>query len=230
MKNIKNYLKLWLISLFCILGSTSQAQKNELGGGLGALNYIGEASRFYNPVNLRPAAYVFYRRNLSPVVATRFSLTVGNVQATERSNTAIGNARGATFNGLLTDVAVTFEYNFFDYILNYLDRKYARKYSPYLTAGVCLYNFNSTSSESKVKDLNTNIGIPVGIGIKYMFTEKWNIGAELVARKTFSDKFDGIDSSTINGKMAYDSEDKDFYYFLGFNISYTFFKVHCPGK
>lgn len=218
------------IIILTLLGHFSYAQKNELGGGLGALNYIGEASLFYNPVNLRPAAYVFYRRNLSPVVATRFALTVGNVQATERSSTPIGDVRGATFNGLLTDVAITFEYNFFDYILNYLDRKYARKYSPYLTAGICLYNFNSTSSESKAKDLNTNIAIPLGIGIKYMVTDQWNLGAELVARKTFSDKLDGIEGSTINGKMAYDPQDTDYYYFLGFNVSYTFFKVHCPGK
>lgn len=216
--------------LLLALSQVTMAQKNELGGGLGALNYIGEASRFYNPINLRPAAYVFYRRNLSPVVATRFALTVGNMQATENNATAVGAARGATFNGLLTDVAITFEYNFFDYILNYLDRKYARKYSPYLTAGICLYNFNSSSSASKITDRSTNIGIPVGIGIKYMFTDQWNLGAELVARKTFSDKLDGIDDNYINGKLASDPTDTDYYYFLGFNISYTFYKIHCPGK
>lgn len=213
-----------------LLTQGALAQKNELGGGLGALNYIGEASLFYNPALLRPAGYVFYRRNLSPVVATRFALTVGNMQAYENDATAVGAARKATFNGLLTDVAITFEYNFFDYILNYLDRKYARKYSPYLTAGICLYNFNSSSSASKKSDISTNIGIPVGVGIKYMFTDQWNIGAELVARKTFSDKIDGINDNYINGKLASDPTDKDFYYFLGVNVSYTFYKIHCPGK
>ncbi|TAH24387.1 MAG: hypothetical protein EAZ07_09745 [Cytophagales bacterium] len=215
-----------------ILGLSSitglYAQKNELGGGLGTLNYIGEVSGFYNPLNIRPAGYVFYRRNFSPVVASRFALTVGNIQATEIGSTPAGDIRKASFNGLLTDISITFEYNFFDYILNYLDRKYARKYCPYLTGGIALYNFNSSSSEIKKTNTNTQIAFPLGVGIKYMVTDKINIGAELVARKTLSDKLDGVDNNLINNKLASDPEDKDYYYFFGINISYTFYKVHCP--
>ncbi len=213
-----------------LFASQVLAQKNEIGGGIGALNYIGEISPFYNPVNLRPAVNVFFRRNISPVVAARFALTVGNLSATESGAQAVAAARKASFNGLLTDASVTFEYNFFDYILNYIDRKQASKYSPYLTAGISLYNIQGKAANGNSLDRNTHIAIPIGVGIKYMLNEKWNLGAELVARKTFSDKLDGIADNKINNKLASDPSDTDYYYYLGFNISYTFYKVHCPGK
>ncbi len=221
----------WLaLSFSLVFVMHSKAQKNEIGGGLGALNYIGELSRYYNPAFLRPAGNLFFRRNISPVVAAKFTLTVGNMFAAESTSQPTAVARRASFNGLLTDLAITFEYNFFDYILNYSDRKRASKYSPYLTGGVSLYNFQGKVVNGGNIDRNTHIAIPLGVGIKYMFTDQWNIGAELIAHKTFSDKLDGIYDNKINGKLASDPSNKDYYYYLGFNISYTFFKVHCPDK
>jgi hypothetical protein len=221
---------LLLVIIFVISLSRSYAQKNELGGGIGALNYIGELSSYYNPVNLRPAVYGFYRRNFSPVVAARFALCVGGLHGADNGSNAVSSARNASFGGLITDMAFTIEYNFFDYILNYIDRKQARKYSPYLTAGIAIYNFNGKSSLSASPNRSTALAIPLGIGIKYMLTDKWNIGAELVARKIFTDNLDGVDGYTLNNKLLADPVDKDYYYMLGFNISYTFYKVHCPGK
>jgi opacity protein-like surface antigen len=217
-----------LALVFAGIGNSAQAQKNELGGGILGTNYIGEVARFYNPINTRPGAYFFYRRNFSPIVSARFCLSFGNMAAKEGLDSEIAKNRKASFSGMLTDASITFEYNFFDFILNYLDRKYARKYSPYLTAGICLFNFNSTSNIVAQTDKSTHIGIPLGLGIKYMLNDQWNIGAELVARKTFTDKLDGIFGYNYNGVLASDPSDTDYYYILGFNISYTFYKVHCP--
>jgi hypothetical protein len=229
-----NLGKYFLPVFFSLLGLTTlvKGQKNEIGGGLGILNYRGEISRQVNPVFSRPAAIVFVRRNFSPVVSVRLGLTFGALYADEfKSTSAMATARRASMHGMLTEGSAMLEYNFFDYVLSYLERRNVRKFSPYLTGGIALF-YASTSSNLPGLQTETNakVAIPMGVGVKFMLNGQWNFGTELIARKTFTDKLDGLGNTFINNKLMGDPDDNDYYYYLGVSLSYTFYKVHCPKK
>ena len=212
-----------------ILNFASYGQKNELGVGLGVMNYKGELAPSFNFAFSRPAGILFYRRNFSPVVAMRVGLTLGSLYAADSYyNNPVAKMRKAYFKGFLTEASCMLEYNFFNYIVSYRERKNVSKFTPYLTGGIALYNAQTTSNQKGLTSSYTKIAIPFGIGTKYMINDQWNLGFEFIARKLFTDRLDGISDLTINKKLLGDTVDNDMYYYLGVNLSYTFYKVHCP--
>ena len=101
--------------------------------------------------------------------------------------------------------------------------EYAPRLKPYIFAGVGVYHFNPQGSLTDQNgnktwhDLHplhtegqgfaeyanrktyalTQINIPFGAGLKYKLTEKVNLGAELLYRKTFTDYIDDISTTYI---------------------------------
>ncbi|MDX5479342.1 MAG: DUF6089 family protein, partial [Cyclobacteriaceae bacterium] len=83
--------------------------------------------------------------------------------------------------------------------------------------------------------------IPFGIGVKYRLTDKWTLAAELGFRATFTDFLDKIDDrqpvinrfpDPANPNSPYgvnrgNYSDKDWYYFFGLTISYSFNTIKC---
>jgi Domain of unknown function (DUF6089) len=53
----------------------------------------------------------------------------------------------------------------------------------------------------------TQVNIPYGVGIKYYLSDKFNIGFEIVNRKTFTDYIDDVSTTYI--------ADQDFYNYFG---------------
>lgn len=203
----------------------SKGQKNiagaglhEFGAGIGALNYTGDISPGFNVKFFRPAGMVFYRYNISPVVSFRAAFLIGNLHADEsKLQDPIPGARKASFSSQLTEFALTTEYNFF----NYRPKKEVYRFSPYLTAGLAAYN-------SKLSG-GAQLAVPMGLGLKYRLNKRINLGLELVARKTFTDKIDGVDSSYILGvHQTANPNSKDWYYYAGFSLSWTAYSVICP--
>jgi hypothetical protein len=225
MKRIGNWFPIFF-ALF-IIGITAKGQKNEIGFSIGGFNYTGELSPGYSVMNYRPGGSLFYRLNLSPVVALRASVHGGYVHANEQnSSKAIPAVRAASFTTLITEAAVMAEYNFF----NFRGRKDDRRLCPYLTAGIGIFN----SKKSKAFKTSTNeyivLCIPVGVGLKYKLTRQWNLGFECVARKTYTDQLDGISSYAIGTHETANIFDKDWYYYTGFTVSYTFYSVICKSN
>lgn len=104
------------------------------------------------------------------------------------------------------------------------DVEYAPRLRPYLFAGVGVFHFNPQGSLTDQNgnktwhDLQplhtegegfpeypnrknytlTQINIPMGGGVKYKLSEKVNLGAEILYRKTFTDYIDDVSTSYIN--------------------------------
>jgi hypothetical protein len=69
------------------------------------------------------------------------------------------------------------------------------------------------------------VAIPAGIGIKYALSPRWNLGLEAGARKTFTDELDHL----VNQNAFIDNRHtKDWYFYSGVSVSYTFYKIYCP--
>ena len=67
--------------------------------------------------------------------------------------------------------------------------------------------------------------IPAGVGFKYALSEHLNLGFEIGARKTFTDQLDHL---AKQDPLLVNPHDQDWYYYNGFSLSYTFYKIRCP--
>jgi hypothetical protein len=222
MKRIGNMFPIFFALL--LISSFAKGQKNEIGFSLGGFNYTGELAPVYNVLNYRPGGSIFYRLNLNPIIALRGSIHAGYIHANEKNSPRPSNsARAAYFTTFVTEAAIMAEYNFF----NYRGRKEDHRLSPYLTGGIAVFN----SQNRKISNVNSNdyivLSIPMGIGLKYKLSRQMNLGFEFVARKTFTDRIDGVSSFFLGKHETANIFDKDWYYYTGFTLSYTFYGIKC---
>ena len=209
-----------LIPVFFILIGTAKAQTHELGLGVGAFNYSGQLSPVYNPVFLRPGGTIFYRFNPTPVIALRSGLYFGQLYAADKGKNPVPALRNASFQSPITEASAIVEYNF----LNYRALNDPVRFSPYLAGGLGVFMISNQGGHS------ISVCMPMGVGVKYKLGKQINIGAELIARKTFTDNLDGYGSYSINNHETADLFNKNWYYYTAVNISYTFYDVKCPQK
>jgi hypothetical protein len=234
-------LSLLLVTLF---PPTSKAQSYEFGGGLGVAAYSGDLVRRLDQGNVGVQGTLFGRRNFDNVWSLRGGLSFARLSAAD-SITQIDLptiSRDAYFQGSLFELSAVMEYHFIDF----LHPHSVYKYSPYGFFGLG-YSFFTGSGQSYFADqeagsytLGTPV-IPFGIGIKYKLSSKWMLAAELGFRATFTDLLDKIDGNlplnpVLNDPLANGQpvrisrgnySDRDWYYFLGLTVSYSFNTIRC---
>lgn len=217
---------------FLCLQLPARAQIHDIGIGLGAANYTGELSRSYNVLTHRPAGWAFYRYNLNNNISFRGSASLGRLTANDDPAFDPFAARRSPseFKVNITELAATFEYNFFDF----KDPKSLVRWSPYFFGGIGLFLANGFRSHEKPTDYHKiQPSIPVGIGFKYRLSPYLTLGYEWGARKTFFDYIEnvgeylpenGVPKNYTYGNIHH----KDWYYFTGFTLSYTIWTIPCP--
>lgn len=214
-----------VIAFFCLC-KTLQAQRSELGFGVGTFNYTGDLVRTYDFKYSTPAATVFYRSNLSKVVSFRASITGGKLAASEKPIDAFAVQRDASFDIFLLEGSLAMEYHF----LNWRDDKRPMRYTPYLFAGVALFGMSGNESKPEAYS-NVQPAIPFGGGFKYIMNPKLYIAIELGIRKTFFDYLDNVSDSNDPTQKNYqygNPNDLDNYFFVGLTLTRTFYDIPCP--
>lgn len=226
-------------SVFFVHSAAAQ-NTSEIGLGLGGLTYKGELSPHYQLRNNSPAVTAFYRKDISAPITLRGAFTGGMLRADDATvkgvngNTApLAAYRNATLKGSLLELSGVIEYNFFDYH----DRKDKIRFTPYVFIGLGGFYAHTKVlgrgiSDSKYNNL-INLSIPAGVGFKYALSDHWNLGLEGGARKTFTDEMDrynGKDLPTggLDAQVMGNTHDKDWYFYNGLSVSYTFYKIRCP--
>ncbi len=223
--------------------SESKAQNFEVGGGLGTSVYTGDITRKVGLDHLGLQGTLFGKRNFDNVWSLRVGLTISSLGA-EDSVSLIDRAaeiRDAYFNGGLVEGTAVMEFNFLDYLRG--DSQF--NFSPYAFFGIgytyLFANGNTYALNPKEAYNEGAVVIPFGGGVKYKVNDRWTLAVEAGIRATFSDYLDKIDSTLppiprfqdqydpslpygINFGNPYD---KDWYYFLGVTISYTFESTKC---
>lgn len=217
---------LWVVSFVFIVFST-QAQKSEVGFGIGTFNYTGDLVRTYDILNSRPAATLFYRSNLSQVVSLRAALTGGAIGASDkRPIDAFAEVRDASFSLFLMEASTVMEYHF----MNWRDDKHIMRFTPYLFGGLAV--FGISGAENKRSEYsNVQGAIPFGLGMKYILNPKWYVALEFGARKTFFDYLDNVSAGSnqlVKNYQYGNPYDNDAYYFVGLSITRTFYEIPCP--
>lgn len=210
---------------------------SELGVGIGGANYKGDLAPNYRFLNNQPALNIFYRRDISSPVTLR-----GGLMLSHRilDNNTIGdhsydlpypNYRQAELRLSLAELSAVMEYNFLDYY----DMRRRPRFSPYFFAGVAGVAYNAkleTDSPTLQPELNKAfdtrlaLAIPFGVGMKYALSKHWNLGLEFGARKLLTDNLDYL--SEKDSKRLANHNDKDWYFYNGISLSYTFYRINCP--
>jgi opacity protein-like surface antigen len=224
---VKFSLKLLIlvITILTVQLSTVQAQKIELGGGLGVFNYKGDISPSFKFRFFKPGGSLFFRYNPNQALSLRAELAAGLIGAAdEYSKDPFQQARNLSFRTRITEASAVAEYNFLDYA----EKRFAVNWTPYVFGGLGVSKFKPDVVTDNYK--TTSLVLPYGVGIKYQIRRPWNIGLEYGTRKTFSDYYDnlgGDPKSTVKLEQG-DPSRKDTYYYIRLSISYTFYRIVCP--
>ena len=232
--------------LVCSPAALVVAQSYEIGGGIGTAVYSGDIIRKIDTGQSGLQGTLFGKRNFDNVWSLKVGVNLAELMAADsiRPIDALASLRQGHFKGRVTELSTIMEFNFLDYV----NHKSEFRFSPYAFFGIGYAFVNAEgrmNAGSPVQEYRTSsLVIPFGGGLKFLVTNQLNLGLELSFRPTTSDELDQL-SSTLPPLPRYDSplgpdpkalpqslnfgnpNSKDWYYFLGLNISYTLTKARC---
>ncbi len=246
--NKTRYYTIIFTTVLVLHGLIAHAQQYEVGLGLGAGSYTGDIIRTIDPTQLGIQGTLFGRRDFDNAWSLRAGLTVGRLNAADsiRPIDPIASVRNAHFTGTMVELAATMEFHFLDY----MNHQTPSRFSPFgflgLGVGTFFGNGRSYSADPQPGSYRmTSAIIPFGMGIKYKLKDRMLLSIEGGAKATFSDNLDKIstDPNVLprfrtdpgTGSPALDPNainygnlsDRDWYYFLGVTISYSFHQIKC---
>lgn len=204
---------------------TASAQQDdeylmEIGGGVGMVSYQGDFNGKITS-GMQPAGAIVWRRLLNPYMGFRVTGMMGKLKGdATRVETYYPDetTRAYSFDRSLTDVSVTYEYNFWPYGTG-RDYRGAKRITPFVFGGIGATYVSG--GEKKVFTAN----VPIGLGIKYKLKERLNVGLEWSMHFSLSDELDGMaDPYGIKSSGAF--KNTDCYSGLMLTLTYSF-KSKC---
>ena len=215
-----------LVTLLMLCATlTASAQQDdeylmEIGGGVGMVSYQGDFNGKITS-GMQPAGAIVWRRLLNPYMGFRVTGMMGKVKGdATRVETYYPDetTRAYSFDRSLTDVSVTYEYNFWPYGTG-RDYRGAKRLTPFVFGGIGATYVSG--GEKKVFTAN----VPIGLGIKYKLKERLNVGLEWSMHFSLSDELDGMaDPYGIKSSGAF--KNTDCYSGLMLTLTYSF-KSKC---
>lgn len=215
-----------LVTLLMLCATlTASAQQDdeylmEIGGGMGMVSYQGDFNGKITS-GMQPAGAIVWRRLLNPYMGFRVTGMMGKLKGdATRVETYYPDetTRAYSFDRSLTDVSVTYEYNFWPYGTG-RDYRGAKRITPFVFGGIGATYVSG--GEKKVLTAN----VPIGLGIKYKLKERLNVGLEWSMHFSLSDELDGIaDPYGIKSSGAF--KNTDCYSGLMLTLTYSF-KSKC---
>lgn len=215
-----------LVTLLMLCATlTASAQQDdeylmEIGGGVGMVSYQGDFNGKITS-GMQPAGAIVWRRLLNPYMGFRVTGMMGKLKGdATRVETYYPDetTRSYSFDRSLTDVSVTYEYNFWPYGTG-RDYRGAKRLTPFVFGGIGATYVSG--GEKKVFTAN----VPIGLGIKYKLKERLNVGLEWSMHFSLSDELDGMaDPYGIKSSGAF--KNTDCYSGLMLTLTYSF-KSKC---
>ena len=211
-----------LVTLLMLCATlTASAQQDdeylmEIGGGVGMVSYQGDFNGKITS-GMQPAGAIVWRRLLNPYMGFRVTGMMGKLKGdATRLETYYPDetTRAYSFDRSLTDVSVTYEYNFWPYGTGH-DYRGAKRLTPFIFAG--LGATYVTGGGNNVFTAN----LPLGLGVKYKLAPRLNLGVEWAMHFSLSDKLDGtVDPYGIKSSGLF--KNTDCYSALQVSLTYSF--------
>ena len=218
---MKMKLLVLIISVSIAINANAQAQHNEyvqkgeFGITLGVAHYFGDLNTRAAINRPKPALGAFFRKQFGNYVGVRLSAHYAQLGYSDiYSKNEYQKTRNLSFNTNIWEVALQGDFNFFKFIPN--DPDYA--FTPYITLGVGVFTYDPYAYTNGQKEFLRPLGtegqlvgylgrtpyntlslcIPLGVGIKYNISEKFNFSIEVAHRFTGTDYLDDV-STTYAG-------------------------------
>lgn len=207
-------MRKWIILVnICLAGYFASAQGTEFGILVGGSAYSGDLSPMefglYSK-DIRLAGGIFGRFPIGQNVRLRIGITAGRLSSSEKDS--LRAIPRPSFQSSLAEVSLIGEFS-----------PLTGTVQPYLFGGVAAYRFNPQAGldggwidlqplgtegqglENYPQPYNlTQISLPFGAGIKFVFNETWALGVEFGWRKTFTDYLDDIGYQEVTYSDVYD--------------------------
>jgi len=218
----------------------AQSQQWEVGGGFTSWQYRGDLAPSYRPFAMRPGADVWGRFNTATGFNFRAQASMGRLGTRQSSSPqTFHQQQGRAFGKTMYEGAALVEYNFLDFRMS--RSRYASQWTPYWVGGLSMYMVDELN--------NVNFAIPVGVGLKTIWRDNWNLSVEFSPRFTNKDAilddfgyprndpfattgstFDPSDPLQRQArKLNYPATlQRDTYYLVQFSVSYVFQRIYCP--
>jgi hypothetical protein len=203
------------------------AQIHEIGVFVGGSNYIGDVGSTTYIAPNRLAMGMLYKWNKNPRLAYRFSINGAFYSANDiDSDEPSRNQRKYHFKNNIEEVSAGIEFNFFDFNLHEIKRKY----TPYVHSGLNYVRFHDSYLKTNIYIANERKGafaVPMTLGIKSNVSPHMILALEVGARYTFTDNLDGSNPRDDTFIKFGNLNNNDWYVFSGLTLTYTFGNKPC---
>ncbi len=199
------------------------AQKTaDMGALSGALFLVGETSNEIKNTQANMLYGIFYRHNTTPFLAINTSIAMSKISGSDLNSTDGAQIqRNYSFEHLITDINVTFQFNF----SSYYPKASEIRTVPYIGTGLGFV----LASNLGVFPLQPKI--PFATGIKWNLNKKINFAVEMNYNYTFTDNLDKlkVDELLVVGsrtalKQKAQNYNKDGYFTAYFNLAFVLSK------
>lgn len=213
MKELKYLLIVCALMLICQAG---QAQFRygyfRVGVSAGSTNYLGDLDDDFTFKYTKPGFGINGSYRMNPFMMARLGFFRGWASATDaQSNNLERNRRNLSFRTSITEFNATIVFDFIS-----TDRSFAYRppFTPYVFGGVALFSFNPQAElAGQWYDLQplgtegqflpnqgeypepydlTQFSFPLGAGVRFAVSRKFDIEIETGFRKTFTDYLDDV--------------------------------------
>lgn len=219
------------ILLFSLICNSLFSQIYEVGYIHGKSNFIGDVgdTKFVNPfqknISNNNVSGFSLKWNRSPRHSIKLTFIKSNLIANDiNSKDPRRIERGYSFSTPISEISAGIEFNMLDFNLH----EDYDIFSPYMYTGLSFSKFDEILLQGdnliSVNKKNKSFGIPMIIGLKVRFLEKFIFSMEGGARYVFSDEIDG--NSSLNPNFG-NINNNDWYFFSSLGISYTFGRRPC---
>ena len=192
-------------------------QEGEFGFGVGAAHYFGDLNTRARLNRPKLAATAFYRKNLGNYIALRLGGTFAQLGYSDKYNTqnSFMQSRNLSFNTNVWEFALQGDFNFY----RFMPGNYDFSFTPYITLGASIFNYDPYAYLQDKKYFLRPLGtegqgdaaypdrkpyssmaraIPFGVGVKYAFNARTNIGFEVLYRFTNTDYLDDVSTTYVD--------------------------------
>ena len=192
-------------------------QEGEFGIGVGAAHYFGDLNTRARLNRPKIAAGIFFRKNFGNYIAARIVANYAQLGYSDIYNTQndFMLKRNLSFNTNVWELSLRGDFNFFRFLPG--DPEF--NFTPYVSLGLGVFSYDPYAylqgQKYFLRPLGTEgqgsslypdrkpyssmaICFPVGVGVKYAFNERFNIGLEITHRFTTTDYLDDVIKSYVD--------------------------------
>jgi hypothetical protein len=218
---MKRLTAVFLVAIFFfttnIYAQEPVVQEGEFGVGIGAGHYFGDLNTRARLNRPKIAAGIFFRKNFGNYIAARIVANYAQLGYSDIYNTQNEYMlrRNLSFNTNVWELSLRGDFNFFRFLPG--DPEF--NFTPYVSLGVGVFSYDPYAylqgQKYFLRPLGTEgqgsslypdrkpyssmaICFPVGVGIKYAFNERFNIGLEITHRFTTTDYLDDVSKTYVD--------------------------------